>query len=131
MIDAVGLCVFLAVRYMLEQDIGLLPTRLTQVLEYATGSGYDEQAVLDAGERIFNLERLFLLEAGFTGKDDTLPNRMLNEPLTEGPAKGHVVYLDKMLPEFYKLRGWDKNGVPTTEKLASLGINKKWSNKND
>ena len=124
-IDSVGMCVFLAVRYMLEQDLGLLPHRLTQVLNYATGCEYDELAVLEAGERIFNLERLFILEAGFTNQDDTLPNRMLNEPLPEGPAKGHVVYLDKMLPEFYRLRGWDEKGVPTPKKLTSLGIIRK------
>jgi aldehyde:ferredoxin oxidoreductase len=121
-IDAVGLCVFLSVRYMLDQDINLLPQRLTQVLNYATGGGYDVETVLEAGERVYNLERLFLLEAGFTGADDTLPDRMLNEPLSEGPAKGHVVYLDQMLPEFYRLRGWDQNGVPTPEKLSSLGL---------
>ncbi len=124
-IDAAGLCVFLAVRYMLEQDIELLPLRMTQVLNFATGAGYDAETVLEAGERIFNLERLFLMEAGFTNQDDTLPKRMLKEPLSEGPAKGHVVYLDKMLPEFYKLRGWDENGIPTPEKLESLGINQK------
>ncbi len=121
-IDAAGLCVFLSVRYMLEPDISLLPRRLTQVLNYATGGGYDEEILLEAGERIFNLERLFLLEAGFTSADDTLPDRMLKEPLTEGPAQGHVVYLDQMLPEFYRLRGWDSNGVPTPEKLTSLGL---------
>jgi aldehyde:ferredoxin oxidoreductase len=121
-IDAVGLCVFLSVRYMLDDDISLLPHRLTKVLNYATGSGYDVETVLEAGERVYNLERLFLLKAGFTAADDTLPDRMLNEPMTEGPAKGHVVYLDKMLPEFYRLRGWDQSGVPTPEKLSSLGL---------
>jgi aldehyde:ferredoxin oxidoreductase len=121
-IDAVGLCVFLSVRYMLDPDIDLLPQRLTQVLNHATGGGYDVEAVLEAGERIFNLERLFLLGAGFTADDDTLPDRMLMEPMTEGPAKGHVVELGEMLPDFYSLRGWDLKGVPTDEKLQSLGL---------
>ena len=48
---------------------------------------------------------------------------MLNEPLPEGPAKGRVVDLDKMLPEFYAYRGWDEKGWPTSEKLAELGLN--------
>jgi aldehyde:ferredoxin oxidoreductase len=122
-IDAVGLCVFLSVRYMLEPNISLLPRRMTQVMNYATGAGYDEESLLEAGERIFNLERLFLLKAGFTKADDTLPDRMLKEPMPEGPAEGLVVELDEMLPKFYQVRGWDENGIPTPEKLASLGIN--------
>jgi aldehyde:ferredoxin oxidoreductase len=47
---------------------------------------------------------------------------MMHEPLPEGPAKGKVVELDKMLPEFYAARGWDENGIPTQEKLAELGL---------
>jgi aldehyde:ferredoxin oxidoreductase len=121
-IDAVGLCVFLAVRYMLEADMSLLPKRLTQVMNYATGVAYDEGIILIAGERIYNLERMFLIKAGFTQKEDTLPPRMLSEPLPEGPAKGKVVELDQMLPKFYEVRGWDSNGIPSAEKLASLNI---------
>jgi aldehyde:ferredoxin oxidoreductase len=78
--------------------------------------------LLEAGERVFNLERMFLLRAGFTGKDDTLPKRILEEPLPEGSAKGEVLDLDKMLPEFYHLRGWSKDGIPTREKLEALGL---------
>ena len=75
-----------------------------------------------AGERTWNLERLFNMKAGLTGKDDTLPKKLLEEPMPEGPAKGHVCRLDEMLPEYYKLRGWDENGVPTDEKLKELGL---------
>jgi aldehyde:ferredoxin oxidoreductase len=77
---------------------------------------------MQAAERIYNLERLFLIAAGSGGEDDTLPHRMLHEPLPEGPGKGKVVELDRMLPEFYAARGWDQNGVPTPEKLAELGL---------
>jgi aldehyde:ferredoxin oxidoreductase len=122
-IDAAGLCVFLSVRYLFDPVVDLWPRRLTQLMNYTTGAGYDEETVLEAGERIFNLERMFLLKAGFTQADDTLPKRMLEEPLPEGPGKGLVTKLDQMLPEFYKLRGWDENGVPTAETLEALGLN--------
>ncbi len=121
-IDAAGLCVFLSVRYLFDPDVNLWPARLTKLMNYATGAGYTEETLLQAGERIFNLERLFLLKAGFTKDDDTLPKRMLEEPMPEGPAKGHVVELDKMLPQFYRLRGWDENGAPTDAKLVELGL---------
>ncbi|NTU82389.1 MAG: hypothetical protein HGA45_23955, partial [Chloroflexales bacterium] len=51
-----------------------------------------------------------------------LPYRMLHEPLPDGPAKGKVVELDQMLPEFYRIRGWDEKGYPTKEKLQELGL---------
>ena len=121
-IDAAGLCVFLAVRYLFDPDLRLQPTRLTQLMNHATGAGYTEDSLMEAGERIFNLERLFLLKAGFTRADDTLPRRMLEEPLPDGPGQGHVVELDQMLPEFYRLRGWDENGRPTPDKLRSLAL---------
>ncbi len=122
LIDAAGLCVFLSVRYLFDPHVDLWPTRLTKLMNYATGAGYTEETLLQAGERVFNLERLFLLRAGFTKADDTLPRRMLEEPMPEGPAQGHVVELDVMLPEFYRLRGWDENGAPTDAKLAELRL---------
>ena len=79
--------------------------------------------MLEAGERIWNLERLFNMEAGFTASDDTLPPRLLNEPAPSGIRKGQLAELDKMLPEYYSLRGWSKNGVPTKETLSRLGLN--------
>ncbi len=120
LIDATGLCVFLAVRYVFSNDRMILPTRLSQLMKYTTGVEYTPKEILTAAERVYNLERMFLLKAGST--EDTLPPRMLNEPLPDGPAKGHVNRLDEMLPEFYKVRGWDENGVPTEEKLKELGL---------
>ena len=88
----------------------------------ATGAAYTPETLLEAGERVFNLERLFLLAAGFTAADDTLPRRMLQEPLPEGPAKGSVTHLGEMLPEYYRLRGWDEQGIPRPETLAGLRL---------
>ena len=77
---------------------------------------------MKAGERIYNLERIFNLGAGFTAADDTLPKRLLEEPIPEGPSKGYVCKLDEMLPEYYELRGWDKEGRPTDAKLKELNL---------
>jgi aldehyde:ferredoxin oxidoreductase len=121
-IDSTGLCVFLSVRYMFEDKVELWPTPLSEIMRMATGLPFTQEMLLEAGDRIFNMERLFLLKAGFTKVDDTLPPRMLNEPLPDGPAKGHVVELDKMLSEFYELRGWSEEGIPTKKKLKELEI---------
>ena len=64
------------------------------------------------------MERLFNLKAGLTSKDDALPRRMTHEPR----VKGQVVHMDRMLPEYYRLRGWDEEGIPKPEKLAELGL---------
>jgi aldehyde:ferredoxin oxidoreductase len=117
LIDSSGMCNFNVISSDYPEE------NICAMLEGATGvsfGGYEEMR--KTGERIWNLERLFNLKAGLTGKDDTLPPRMLKEPMPEGPAKGHVVELDKMLPEYYRLRGWDENGVPTPEKLKELGL---------
>lgn len=123
LIDSAGLCVFLSVRNMFGPSAKLWPTNMRIIMNHATGCEYTEESLLKTGERIFNLERMFLIRAGFSKADDTLPKRMLEEPLTAGGAKGHVVELDKMLPEFYEVRGWDKDGIPTQAKLQELGIN--------
>jgi len=116
LIDSCGMCNFV---FFLGRD----EDQCRKLIETATGiemGGY--KGFIQTGERIMNIERLFNLKAGFTVKDDTLPKRMIKEPMPGGPAKGKVVPLDKMLPEYYKLRGWDANGVPTPEKLKELGL---------
>jgi aldehyde:ferredoxin oxidoreductase len=116
-IDSSGMCNFGTISADFPEE------KVCALLETATGISLGGcEGMMKTGERIFNLERLYNLKAGFTAKDDTLPPRMLKEPLPDGPAKGQVVELDKMLPEYYRLRGWDENGVPTPEKLKELGL---------
>ena len=93
-----------------------------RLLTAVTGVQYEPEDVMEVGERIFNLERMFNIREGFGRKDDTLPKRLLEEPAPLGPAKGHVVKLDQMLDEYYAFRGWDKNGVPKPETLKRLGL---------
>jgi aldehyde:ferredoxin oxidoreductase len=88
----------------------------------ACGIEYSGDDIVTVGERIYNLERLYNLSVGFTKADDTLPDRMLNDPIKSGPMKGNVSRLPEMLPHYYEARGWDENGVPTPEKLETLGL---------
>ena len=76
---------------------------------------------MQTGDRIYTLERMFINREGFGRKDDTLPKRLLKEPMPEGPAKGRVNELDKMLDDYYNVRGW-KDGKPTEAKVKELGL---------
>lgn len=78
--------------------------------------------MLEAGERIWNLERQFNLDAGLTAADDTLPKRLLKDAAKTGPAKGHVNRLHEMLPQYYEIRGWTADGRPTADTLKRLGV---------
>jgi aldehyde:ferredoxin oxidoreductase len=101
----------------------LKPADVADLLTYATGSRYSEMEVMLIGERISTVERLFNLRNGLNPRlDDTLPNRMLRERLTEGKASGQPVELGKMLEEYYMLRGFTSDGLPRNENLQNLGI---------
>jgi aldehyde:ferredoxin oxidoreductase len=86
-----------------------------------TGVEYPTGELIQLGERVWNLERLYNLREGFTRADDTLPPRLLNEPASGGSA-GQVNHLAPMLAEYYRGRGWDENGVPKMKKLEELGL---------
>lgn len=95
-----------------------------RTLTAVTGISYTADDLMKVGERVWNLERLYNLREGFTKDDDTLPDRLLNEPVTDGPSKGFIANLAPMLEEYYQFRGWDENGVPKPEKLQELGLDK-------
>jgi aldehyde:ferredoxin oxidoreductase len=92
--------------------------KMAEWLNYVTGTNYTKATLDPLGERIWNLEKLFNMRAGV--EKDTLPPRITTEPR----VKNRVVPLDKLLPEYYEMRGWDKNGVPTKEKLRKLKLEK-------
>jgi aldehyde:ferredoxin oxidoreductase len=92
-----------------------------ELISAGTGIELTGRDLLQLGARIYNLERLFNLREGFTAKDDSLPPRFF-KPLPEGNSRNRVVHLDEMLKEYYKLRGWDKEGRPTKDTLEKLGI---------
>ena len=100
-----------------------------KLLTTATGFYFDEAEFKRVGERIFNLERLFNLREGFGRKDDSLPKRF-SEPMGSGALGDTTVNVEPMLDEYYKLRGWDKEGVPSEIKLKEMGLyTKKWPKK--
>ena len=113
-VDASGACLF--------TTFGMEAANYAELVTTATGIPYDEKNLLLAGERIWNLERLFNLKAGLTKEDDTLPSRFIEEPIKSGPSKGEINELGKMLPEYYKVRGWDSEGRPTDDKLTELSL---------
>jgi aldehyde:ferredoxin oxidoreductase len=121
-IDSAGLCIFFAHRALVTKDVLIQPVGILEYLNPATGADYSIEELCEAGERIFNAERQFLVRAGFTGADDTLPPRELEEPLPDGPGAGQVSHLPEMLVEYYQLRGWDADGIPTQATLSRLGI---------
>jgi aldehyde:ferredoxin oxidoreductase len=97
-----------------------------ELLQAATGWDVSAEEVRQIGERIVNLERLFIARQGITRQDDMLPRRFLREPMPEGsgPSAGSVLELEPMLDEYYRARGWDVGtGLPTDEKLAELDLN--------
>lgn len=93
-----------------------------RLLSTVTGCEMQAQDLQVIGERIWNLERLFNLREGFTKEDDTLPTRLLNEPLKDGPTQGKTVNLEPMLAEYYRFRSWDADGIPTAAKLKALNL---------
>jgi len=117
-VDSAEMC-----KYTCFSAYAVKPDDMAKFVSYASGLDFSESQIMEIGERIFNLERLFNLREGITKEEDTLPERFTKEPLPEGPAKGQVVELDKMLPEYYKLREWDlETGIPTREKLEKLNL---------
>ena len=93
-----------------------------RLLSAVSGLDFSADDLMKVGERTWNMERLYNLREGFTREDDTLPKRLLEEPVQAGPSEGHTVRLDGMLEEFYQFRGWDENGIPKEAKLKELGL---------
>lgn len=112
-IDSMGMCVF--------TSFAMGAPEYAAILNAATGTNYSVEELLLVGERIYNIERLFNKAAGMKSEDDTLPKRILNDPIPEGPSKGEVSKLNITLPQYYEARGW-VNAFPTEETLKRLDL---------
>jgi len=115
--DATGTCKFSRHMYFLEG--------FPEIIEAITGMNIGSAELMVIGDRIMNIARAFNVREGFSRKDDTLPYRVMWEPIPEGPSKGlHVPpwELDRMLDEYYQARGWSRDGIPTKAKLMALDL---------
>ena len=112
--DAAGICIFTSFAWTLAD--------VQPQIQAACEGDWSMDKLNLVGERIWNMERQFNLAAGLTAKDDDLPPRLKTEPAKTGPAKGLVNGLDKMKPEYYKVRGWTPEGVPEKSTLERLGL---------
>jgi len=115
LLDSIKLCKFILYG-------GAKVTHMLEWFNAVTGLGIDQTEFLMAGERIYNLKRMYNVRCGITKKDDTVPDRMLQEKRMEGGAAENLPPFSEMLDEYYAYRGWDQNGVPTKAKLHKLGL---------
>ncbi len=113
-VDSSGLCLFTTFAWTLED--------IAPQIDAACVGDWSAARLIEVGERIWNLERQFNLDAGFTAADDTLPPRLRTEGAKSGPAAGLVNGLDKMLPEYYQMRGWTEDGQLTDDTRQRLSL---------
>jgi aldehyde:ferredoxin oxidoreductase len=117
-VESAVLCKFFA-------GIVFTPEMMASSLSAVTGWEMDAAEVDRLGERIWTLQRLFNVREGISRKDDTLPDRFFTEPLPDGFSQGQVLdrkTFEEMLDAYYGMVGWDRNGIPTREKVRELGL---------
>ena len=112
--DSMVLCRF--------SQFAMNPDQYARLVRAVTNEAFTARDLINIGERIYNLERAFNAREGFTRRDDSLPKRLLETPLPEGHSKSVTVALDPMLNEYYKLRGWTNDGLPTISTLSELRL---------
>ncbi len=119
--DERAVCFSLVLCDFLPFDI----TEMVEMLNTATGFSYTPKSYLTTGERIWNITRLFNTREGMTAFNDVLPARFYQEEAPEGDPKGQKINLEdfeRVKAEYYQLRGWDREGIPTKDKLEALGL---------
>ena len=113
-VDSAGLCIFTTFAWGMDN--------ISPQVDAACEGDWSVEKMLEVGERIWNMERDFNIKAGIGADQDTLPKRLLQDAAKVGPAAGRVADLDKMLPEYYQLRGWTVEGIPTDETRSRLNL---------
>jgi len=115
--NLLGVCLFSMI------TLAVQPSTWAAVLSAATGREWSVQSMLEAAERVINLERLVNARFGFTRANDTLPKRITSEPAPDGRGEGQVANIEAALDSFYETMGWDlESGLPTAGTLDRLGL---------
>jgi aldehyde:ferredoxin oxidoreductase len=118
--NSLGFCMFTSYPYA-----ALGPSYYAKLYSTCTGIDKSSLELMTSGERIFNLMRAYIVREGITEKDDDWPIKFFRDPLPEGPFKGAILSkaeFDRALDSYYEMRGWDKTGVPTRERLEELNL---------
>jgi aldehyde:ferredoxin oxidoreductase len=102
--------------------LGVTLSDISEWMKCVTGWEMDQRELEVAGERSYNMKKLFNVGHGLSRKDDILPERILNEPRGSGGSAEALPDLELQLNEYYSYREWDENGLPTVEKLGELGL---------
>ncbi len=113
--NALGLCKFLG-----RASVG--PETVVGYLNRAMGWQWTADDLLRMGEKLFNLKRMINVRYGIGRQDDTLPSRLVTLARPSGSAAGVLPDMDRLLNDYYELRGWNPDGSPSEERLAKLGL---------
>lgn len=117
-VDSLGICT------VVRGSMDFYENPKKEIIEAVTGYNFTPH-LQEIGTRIYNLERIILNREGIRRKDDMLPERIMKEAVPSGPIKGQVLtqeMYESMLDEYYEVRGWDKDGVPTMETLDTFEL---------
>ena len=114
LVDSAGLCIFTTFAWGMDN--------IAPQIDAACEGDWSVEGCLEAGERIWNMERIFNQAAGFTADDDKLPKRMMEEAIKGGPTEGQVSRMGEMLPKYYEIRGWNPQGEVTAETRKRLSL---------
>jgi len=114
LVDSAGLCIFTTFAWGMDN--------IAPQIDAACEGDWSVEGCLEAGERIWNMERIFNQAAGFTADDDKLPKRMMEEAIKGGPTEGQVSRMGEMLPKYYEVRGWTPQGEVTAETRKRLSL---------
>jgi aldehyde:ferredoxin oxidoreductase len=113
--NPMGLCKFLFLA-----SVG--PTQIAGWVRAVTGWDVSGDELMEMGQRLFSLKRMYNVRLGISRKDDTLPPRLMDHARPSGKSQGSLPHLGKMLDEYYKLRGWSEEGIPAPKTLEKLGL---------